>query len=83
MKEKEGYAMFRQRQRIHNRFMVFALFVFCLIGALALPRPVSAADGLTVEAVQGNISGHRLKMSKGDKVTLVVKSGGAVVSRQR
>ena len=67
------------RQRIHNYYVIAAFLVLSVLFILARPDPAFAA-GFTVSAGQGNISGGKLNVSKGDTVNLVLMSGGRAVN---
>lgn len=71
--------MFRQRI-IHDCCAVFVFFVFSLLSTFSFSEAALASSGFSVSAVQGNIVNGKLDISRGDKVSLVVKSGGLVVN---
>ena len=68
------------RQRIHKYYAFFIFLVFSVLLFLARPEPAFASPGFSVSAVQSNISKGTMKISKGDKVNLVVSSGGRNVN---
>ena len=71
--------MFRQRI-IHDCCAVFVFFVLSLLSTFSFSEAAMASSGFSVSAVQGNIVNGKLDISRGDKVSLVVKSGGLVVN---
>lgn len=68
------------RQRIQSLYVILSLLVLSFLFFFVVPETSFAATAFTVSARQGNIENGKLTVSKGDKVQLVIHSGGRSVS---
>lgn len=68
------------RNRIHGYYAVIALFIFSVFFIFTGSYVTSASTGFSISALQGNIVHGELTISKGDKVNLVISSGGRAVN---
>ena len=75
-----GGNSFMSRNRIHGHYAVIALFIFSVFFIFTGSYVTSASTGFSISALQGNIVHGELTISKGDKVNLVISSGGRAVN---